>query len=161
MAVSALYQRFQHLVHELAKFGVVGAFAYLIDFGLFNILRFAGGEGPLYDRPLTAKVISTIAATTFAYFANRHWTWKNRSRQGLAREYTLFFVINGVALAISLGCLWFSHYVLDLTSALADNISANVIGLALGTMFRFVAYRRWVFPEVQDESADALASRTS
>jgi putative flippase GtrA len=157
--VSALYQRFQHLLHEIAKFGVVGAFAYVIDFGLFNFLRFAGGEGPMYDRPLTAKLISTVAATTFAYFANRHWTWKNRSRQGLAREYTLFFLINGVALAISLSCLWVSHYLLGLTSALADNISANVIGLVLGTTFRFVMYRRYVFPEAQSESTETIVSR--
>jgi putative flippase GtrA len=145
--VSGLYQRFQHLVHEVAKFASVGAVAYIIDFGLFNILRFAGGQGPLYDRPLTAKVVSVVAATTFAYFANRHWTWKDRERTGLAREYTLFFLINGVALVLSVGVLWISHYVLGFTSPLADNISANVIGLALGTMFRFFAYRRWVFPE--------------
>jgi putative flippase GtrA len=155
--VSGLYQRFEHLVHEVAKFASVGAVAYVIDFGLFNILRFAGGQGPLYDRPLTAKVVSVVAATTFAYFANRHWTWKDRERTGLAREYTLFFLINGVALVLSVGVLWLSHYVLGFTSPLADNISANVIGLVLGTMFRFFAYRRWVFPESADEPEVASA----
>ena len=38
-----------------------------------------------------------------------------------------------------------SHYVLDLRSPLADNISANGVGLVLGTLFRFWAYRRFVF----------------
>ena len=38
-----------------------------------------------------------------------------------------------------------SHDVLGLTSRLADNTSANVVGLALGTVFRFVTYRRFVF----------------
>jgi hypothetical protein len=51
------------------------------------------------------------------------------------------------------GCLWISHYLLGLDSALADNISANVIGLGLGTLFRFWSYRRWVFPELPDDAA--------
>jgi len=40
-----------------------------------------------------------------------------------------------------------SHYLLGLQSPLADNISANVVGLAAGTTFRFWAYRRYVFSE--------------
>jgi hypothetical protein len=35
---------------------------------------------------------------------------------------------------------------LGLTSALADNVSANGVGLVLGTAFRFWAYRRYAFP---------------
>lgn len=141
-----LWSRVEHVLHEVAKFGVVGAFAYVIDVGLFNLLRFAGGpDAALHDKPLTAKAISAAAATTFAYFANRHWTFRHRGRSGLAREFLLFAVLNGVGLAISLGCLSISHYVLDLRSPLADNVSANVVGLVLGTLFRFWSYRRFVF----------------
>jgi len=56
-------------------------------------------------------------------------------------------VLNAVGLGIALSCLWTSHYLLGLDSPLADNISANVIGLFLGTTFRFWSYRRWVFRE--------------
>ena len=142
-----LYHQADHLVREIAKFGVVGLVALVVDVGVFNLLRFAGGEGPMYDRPLTAKIVSTILATTVAYFGNRHWTFRNRGRTSFGREYLLFFLLNGVGLAISVTCLWFSHYALGFTSGLADNISANVIGLGLGTLFRFWSYRRWVFPE--------------
>ena len=131
---------------ELGKFGVIGLVAYIIDLTIFNVLRFAGGEGPLYDKPLTAKVVSVLAATTFAYFGNRHWTFKDRSRSSFRRQYTLFFVFNAVGMIISLSCLWVSHYLLGFESALADNISANVIGLILGTVFRFWGYHNWVFP---------------
>lgn len=131
---------------ELGKFGVIGLAAYVIDLTIFNLLRFAGGEGPLYDKPLTAKVFSVLAATTFAYFGNRHWTFKGRTRSSFRREYTLFFVFNAVGMIISLSCLWVSHYLLGFDSALADNISANVVGLVLGTIFRFWGYHNWVFP---------------
>ena len=131
---------------ELGKFGVIGLVAYIIDLTIFNVLRFSGGEGPLYDKPLTAKVISVLAATTFAYFGNRHWTFKDRSRSSFRRQYILFFVFNAVGMIISLSCLWVSHYLLGFESALADNISANVVGLVLGTVFRFWGYHNWVFP---------------
>ena len=131
---------------ELGKFGVIGLAAYVIDLTVFNLLRFAGGEGPLFDKPLTAKVISVLVATTFAYFGNRHWTFRDRTRSSFRREYTLFFVFNAVGMVISLSCLWISHYLLGFQSALADNISANVIGLVLGTIFRFWGYHNWVFP---------------
>jgi putative flippase GtrA len=149
--VRAVWGRVEQLVREATKFGIVGLVALVVDVGLFNLLRFAGGEGPLYDKPLTAKVISVVAATLVAYAGNRFWTFRHRARTGYAREYLLFFVLNGVGLAISVGCLWISHYLLDLTSPLADNISANVVGLALGTLFRFWSYRRWVFTEQPED----------
>ena len=131
---------------ELGKFGAVGLAAYVIDLSVFNALRFASGEGPLFDKPLTAKALSVLVATTFAYFGNRHWTFKDRTRSSFRREYALFFVFNGAGMIISLSCLWISHYLLGFDSALADNISANVIGLVLGTVFRFWGYHNWVFP---------------
>lgn len=148
------------LVREVVKFGLVGLLAYVVDIGTFNLLQYAGGEGPLYGKPITAKVISVALATTVAYFGNRFWTWRNRGRTNMGREYLLFFVFNGIAMLIAVGCLAFSHYVLGLTSALADNISANVVGLVLGTIFRFWSYRTFVFPALPDDAADQeLAER--
>ena len=150
VVLKSLWLRVEDLAHQIAKFGVVGLVALVVDVGLFNVLRFAGGEGPLYDKPLTAKIVSVVVATTVAYIGNRIWTFSDRGRTSYLREYFLFFVLNGVALLITLGCLWFSHYALGLTGPLADNISANFIGLGLGTLFRFWSYRRWVFPELPD-----------
>jgi putative flippase GtrA len=135
------------LVREMLKFGVVGAVALVVDVGTFNALRFVGGHGPLYDKPLTAKVISVTLATLTAWAGNRYWTFRHRRRTAVHHELALFVVFNVVGMGIALGCLGFSHYVLDLTSPLADNISANGVGLVLGTLFRFWAYRRFVFSE--------------
>ncbi|MGB8022219.1 MAG: GtrA family protein, partial [Candidatus Nanopelagicales bacterium] len=82
---------------ELAKFGAVGAMAFVIDVGLFNVLR----ATVLSDSPLTAKGISVFLATTFAFMANRHWTYGERARTGYGRETLLFFVTNAAALLIS------------------------------------------------------------
>ena len=150
-ALLALYYRLSSLVRELLKFGVVGGIAFVVDVGLFNILLH------VTDKPLTSKTVSTVAATTVAYVGNRYWTFRKRSRSGVRREYALFFVLNAVGLAIALSCLFVSHYVLGFTSTLADNVAANVVGLGLGTTFRFWSYRRWVFPELLPEAAAPLS----
>lgn len=141
------------LLHEAAKFGIVGLINAVVDIGLFNLLRVTVLDG----HPLTAKAISMSVATTSAYFMNRHWSFKHRERSKVRREFALFFLINGFALLIAEGCLAFSHYVLDLRSVAADNIAANVIGLGLGTLFRFWAYRRHVWPEATSDPELATA----
>ncbi|GII61322.1 membrane protein [Sphaerisporangium krabiense] len=137
--IRRLYDRFSSLVHELAKFGVVGAVAFVIDLGGTNLMRYGAEQGPL-----ASKTIATVVAATFAYLANRFWTWRHREKSGLAREYFLFFVLNGIGLLISLLIIGFVEYTLNMRDPLSYNISL-VIGTALGTLFRFWSYKKWVF----------------
>lgn len=156
--VSTYRSRLRHLVDELTKFGLVGALAFVVDVVVFNLLRFDGEvwTGVLAHKPVTAKVVSVTVATTVAYFGNRHWTWRDRSRRRLSREVPTFFLLNAIGMAIAVLCLAISHYLLGFTSALADNIAANGVGLVLGTMFRFWSYRTYVF--VRAESAETESS---
>jgi len=136
------------LIRESLKFLTVGGVGLVVDLLVFNALLYAGGDGPLNHKPLTAKTISVVAATLVTYTGNRVWTFRQRARTGFAREYVLFFLLNGVGLGIALCCLGISRYVLGLSGPLADNMAANLIGLGLGTLFRFWSYRRWVFPDL-------------
>lgn len=133
------------LIAQLAKFGVVGSIAYVVDVGLFNLLSYAGSSPLLAGQPLLAKVVSTGVATVVAWLGNRYWTFRHHRRPDVTREFVLYLAMCMIGLLIALSCLWVSHYVLGFTSPLADNISANVIGLLAGTAFRFWAYKRFVF----------------
>ena len=84
------------LAKEISAFGVVGVVNLFVDVGLFNLLHFRVGLGPT-----TSNVLSAGVATTISYFANRHWSFSHRARTGLRREYTLFILINLLALGIS------------------------------------------------------------
>lgn len=139
-------ERFGHLVREGVKFLAVGGVGYVVDVGVFNLLMYAG-EGVLRDRPITAKVISVIVATVVTYAGNRVWTFSHRARTGVAREYTLFVVLNAVGLVITAAPLAVSRYVLGLSGPVADNLAANVVGWGLASLFRFWSYRTWVFKE--------------
>ena len=139
--------------HEVAKFGVIGLLAFVIDLGGMNLLTHTVLEG----KPTTARIVSGVAATLFAWFGNRSWTFAHRRSRPVSHEVTLFFVVNGIALAISTLTLVVSHYVLGLDSRLADNLS-TIFGIGLGTLFRFWAYRRYVFAnEPMDVDTSPLA----
>lgn len=145
--IATLRDRLSVVQREGLKFLLIGGAGYVTDVTVFNVLRL----GLLSEKPLTAKVISTVLATLVTYAGNRHWTFRHRERSGFAREYVLFFLLNGIGMLITVATLAVSHYWLGFTSPLADNIAGNVIGIALGTLFRFWSYRRWVFREVGDD----------
>jgi putative flippase GtrA len=155
LKVRTLYATFQTLIHEIAKFGIIGAVAYVLTIALSNWLHFAVGLGPL-----TSLGIAMLVAATFSYFSNRHWTWRHRERTGLRREYGLFILLSAVGLAVTEVPVGISEYVLHLTSPLAYNISANLVGTALGTVWRFWSFKRWVFLEpepLRTEDAERAA----
>jgi putative flippase GtrA len=146
------YERFASLLHELLKFGTVGAIAFVIDFGGTNLLRFGLDLGPL-----TSNVLATVVATTFAYAGNRYWTFRHREQSGLAREYFLFFVLNGVGLLITQLVIGFAYYTLHLHDPLSFNI-AKLLGTALATLFRLWSYKKWVFLAAPANLAAATAA---
>src|SRR5688572_9588635 len=83
--------RFHAITDELAKFGTIGLINLGVNIGVFNLLLLL----PLTDgSEVKSKAVATVVATTSAYFLNRHWTYRNRPKSTLRREYTLFFFFN-------------------------------------------------------------------
>ena len=144
------------IYREMIKFGVVGALAFVIDLGLANLLW----HTVLEDRVTTAKIISGLVATLFSWVGNRQWTFRHRRNRRAHHEFSLFAITNGVALAIGAGAIAFSHYALGLTSLLADNV-ANIVGIGLGTLFRFWAYRTLVFARELSPDSDKNNAKTA
>jgi len=147
--VRGLYERFQRLIHEVAKFGVVGAIAFVVTTVGTNLLHFQAGFGPL-----KSNIIATIVATFVSYAGNRYWTFRHREGSTVTRDYMVFFVLNGIGLAIQLACISFTYYLLGLHDKLSYNI-ALIMGIGLGTLFRFWSYRKWVWVEPSAAGAPA------
>ena len=158
-SVRELYKRFRQLIHEGARFGVVGGIGFLVTDGGTNIL-----QSPL-NGWLKANVIATLAGMIVTYLGSRYWTFRHRERGGMGRETVLFVVLNGVGLGIQLVCIGFANYALGRTDTIASNI-ALFLGIVLGTLFRFWSYRKWVWmsptasePVAPAEAAAELLSR--
>ncbi|MET1004723.1 MAG: GtrA family protein [Propionibacteriaceae bacterium] len=128
---------------EVVTFLAVGGVGYVVDVAAFNLLRttsLLGRADPSY-----ARVAAVCLAMVVTYLGNRMFTWRRRAEGDRRREVALFIVFNMIGLGFSVATLVISHDLLRLTSPLADNLSANVVGLALGTLFRYWSYKKFVF----------------
>ena len=147
-----LVARVRPLVAELAKFLVVGGFCFVLDVVVAYLLRFKVGLGPT-----TSKTLSTVLATAVSYAGNRLWSFAHRvdadGSQG--QDISVYAAINVVGLVITLVPVDVAHYVLSETSPLAFTVS-GILGTAIATVFRFWAYRKYVFDLEPD-----LAERTA
>lgn len=138
-AVSGLYARFRHLIHEMAKFGVVGGVGFIVSLAGADLLRYDFGVGKY-----KAVTVATLLATVVTFIGNRYWTYRHRPRRGTARESITFFVMNGIGILIQYASIAIIQDGIGLTSQIWYNV-ANLLGIAVGTVFRFYSYRKWVW----------------
>ena len=147
----ALYERFELLIHELAKFGVIGGIGFCLDFGLFNVLHHGGRIGPL-----TANFISSLTAAAFTYLGNRYWSFRHMPKQPFRKEIPPFFVLNLFGVIITEAFIAFVYYALGFHSPAGTN-AGKLIGTAVATLFRFYTYKRFVFNGgATDQRADDI-----
>ena len=135
----ALYVRFRQLIHEFAKFGIIGVIGLIIT----NV-----GYALLHSHevgPVTSATIATIVATIVAYIGNRYWSFAHRERTSVPREGLIFFLLNGIGLLIQDAVVAFNSYVLHQEhNKLAEFLALN-IGIGIATLFRFWSYRKFVW----------------
>jgi putative flippase GtrA len=135
---------------ELLKFGLVGGVAFFVDTAIFIGLK----DTVLISKPVTAKVISTLIATIVSYILNREWSFRTRGGRERHHEAGLFFLVSAVGLVLTSAPLWLSRYGLHLETPyvsrlaqeVADFVSAQIVGTIVAMVFRWWAFRRFVFP---------------
>ncbi|QIS12362.1 GtrA family protein [Nocardia arthritidis] len=135
---------------ELIRFAAVGVAAFSLDTAVFLTLK----GSVLQAHPITAKVIAVLAAITLSYILNKQWSFDARGGRRTHHEAALFYLVSFLAIAINTAPLWVSRYVLHLevpqvspfAQNVADFVAAQLVGTALGMVFRFWAFVRFVFP---------------
>jgi putative flippase GtrA len=135
------------IIKELAAFGLVGAVGLTVDLVIFNAL-FADGQ-------IVAKAISTATATAVTYLGNRHLSFKHRSQSHARREVTAFVGLNLAVLVASLAVLAVFEYPLHLKHHLIAMNLVNLASIAVGTVFRFYCYKRFVFNDQRSQVGGA------
>ena len=144
---------------EFIKFAIVGGTTFVFDLAIFYTLKLSVME----EKPVSAKIISGVAAMILSYYLNRQWSFRKRGGRGVSSEAVLFFVVSGIGVVLAFIPLWISSYVFGLRTPdvsltvenIADFVSAFIIGNLLQMIFRFWALRRWVFPQAVAEAAEA------
>jgi putative flippase GtrA len=144
-----LYSRFAHIGAEGLKFCVVGGAGAILQFLIQDSLHFKLGMGAL-----TAETIGIVAGIVVTFFGNRHWTYADKRSHGRAfiRETYQFLLWCLLGLGIQLGLQAIATYGLGFKSGLAYNV-VTAFGIGVATIFRFWAYRTFVFVAVPSSGA--------
>lgn len=138
-SATELYRRFRHLIHEGAKFLIVGGIGFIVVLAGSDVLHFELGLGKF-----TSVTIATVLATVITFLGNRYWSFRHRQGAGARSETVLFFVLNGVGLLIQYASIFVVTDMLGLSSRVWYTV-ANFVGVGIGTLFRFWSYRKWIW----------------
>ncbi|MBS2963745.1 GtrA family protein [Actinocrinis puniceicyclus] len=146
----------RRLWREMVGFSMVGVVGVTCDIATFNLVI-----GVFHAPKVYGSVAGTTLGTVVGYLGNRFWVFRRRDRRQSAAEVVLYLLVSGVGMLITAACVAFNEYVLGYTSLLAANVAQFIVGQGLGTVFRFWAMHRWVFPEARalDYAADPAAAR--
>lgn len=128
---------------ELGWYVAVGGIATVVALVIFNLLLHAQ-DAPIRDHPILAYFVANTVGMVISYELSRAWTWRHRPPSQPDGGRTAYFLINAATMVLPVACLWVSRHTLG-DSPLADNLSANVVGLLLGQMARFYLFRTFVF----------------
>ncbi|GAA4077923.1 GtrA family protein [Streptomyces shaanxiensis] len=149
---SAVRQRFDRLMRELAKFGAVGGSGVLVNFLVFNLVRHVTDL-----QVVRASVIATLVATLTNYIGYRYFTYRDRDKGRRTKELGLFLLFSAVGLVIENGVLYAATYGFGWDSPLQSNVF-KFLGIGVATLFRFWSYRTWVFRALPSEKEQAAAA---
>ena len=148
----------RRLVGEVWRFFAVAQAATWVSFLLFNIALHGWliGDPILEDQAILVYVLANSIGMVISYHGARGWVFPHRPPQQADGGWTAYVVINLAAMVLPVGCLAISRHVLGLDDALADNLSANGIGLVLAFGARFYLFKRFVFRRPKEPVAASV-----
>ncbi len=122
---------------QMTKLIIIGFVNTGVDFGVFNAIP---RSVPRFWR----VTIAFAVATEVSYLLNRHWTFQLRGGKGVARETTIFFLVNGVAWAATVGIVEGANAIFGDLSRLDENLAKLVAGVII-LLPKLASYRDLVF----------------
>ena len=137
---------------EAGRFLAVGFVATVVALILFNFLvhGFGAWDSAWFnERPEMAYVIANGVGMAISFRGTKVWAFRDRRTSHADGGVVAFVVINLATMLIPMTCLGISRG-LGLDDPISDNVSANVIGLALANAARFFLFREFVFLRVDD-----------
>lgn len=135
---------------QMAKLVIIGVVNTAVDFGVFNLFP---SSVPLFWRVTLAFAV----ATEVSYLLNRRWTFQLRGGAGVWRETTVFFLVNGVAWAATVGIVLGAEAVFGDLSRLEENVAKLVAGVLI-LLPKLASYRDLVFRRSLAHRRDSVAA---
>ena len=134
----------ERLVKEIVAFASVSGVAALVALVLFNLLVHGPGQ-VMHAHALTAYFVASSLGMVISFTGTRKYAFAHRETRGLGGGTVNYVVVNTLSLGIPMACLWVSRNLLGESGVVMDNVSANIVGSTLATVFRYFAFKQFVF----------------
>ena len=89
------------MIAQFMKFGVVGAIAFVIDYGLLALLT-----ETLAVNYLISATVSFTVSVVFNYLASMRYVFTHKADMSRRREFIIFVILSVIGLIINNLCLW-------------------------------------------------------
>lgn len=132
---------------QLAKFGAVGASNFSVDLGVLSLLMFFTNiaSGPFFT---LFKTISFFCAVTNSYFWNKFWSFEDKSKNDIKKEFSQFLLVSITGAIINIGV---SHVMVNIIGAPSSfepkiwaTLSAATSAISV-LLWNFLGYKFIVF----------------
>ena len=125
------------LIEQFLKFGVVGAIAFVIDYGILMLLSQVVG----WD-PVPSSAVSFTVSVVFNYLVSMRYVFTRREDLSRRREFVIFVILSVIGLGINSVCVWAG------TQALGDGAIAvtatKVVATVVVALWNFWSRKRWL-----------------
>ena len=116
------------LFSQFIKFGVVGAIATVIDFGLLIFLTEV-----FHINYLISATVAFTAAVIFNYLASMRYVFTHKEELSRRKEFIIFVVLSVIGLLINNGCMW-----LGVELFAIDYRITKVVATAIVVLWNFI-----------------------
>ena len=126
------------LFKQFMKFGVVGAIAFVIDYGLMVLLTELFGINYLIS-----ATISFTVSVIFNYFASMRYVFQHKEGMSRKREFIIFVVLSVIGLLINNLLMWIGTGLIGITYLITKIFATVVV-----TVYNFIT--RKIFLDAGD-----------
>lgn len=123
--------------HQFIRFCMAGGIGFLVDAAVLEALSLCCME------PLTARLVSYLAAATATWLLNRRYTFQMAGHRDLFGEWLRYLAANGLGWAVNYGA--FVAALVLLEPVRQNPVLGVAIGSAAAIGINFLANKHFVF----------------
>ncbi len=149
--------RVRKLIEQILKFGVVGIIAFLIDWGILNLL-----VGVFHMHNVIAATISFLISLVFNYFASMKYVFRHRPDMARWMEMAIFLFSAVVGLFINMVIIWLSTYGMNKDAYISQHamylLRTNIgklISTVVVAIWNFII-RKWLLDDTHTNAMNRL-----
>jgi putative flippase GtrA len=132
---------------QFIKFGLIGGFNTLVDFGILNALMYITkiykGNGLIL-----LNIVSFSVAVINSYFLNKYWAFKDKSSVDREKQFVSFLAVSIVGVVINTLVLRVVSTNIDPMFGLNQQIWTNIgklLATGVSLVWNFIGYKFFVF----------------